>query len=169
MIGRPPRVFLSYASEDRPLVEQIRDDLALHQYEPWMDNRSLLPGQDWDAAIRVAIQRSDFFLAILSRQSAARPGVYERETDLVYELWQRKDPNSIRLIPVRLDDCPLPAALTRLHRVDYPTGWPVLVTTIRSEWRRRQIRVGLQLLGALALLVVALFYFNPVPTTRSAS
>ena len=160
-MNRHPRIFLSYASEDRPTVEKIRQDLLLHEFQPWMDDGSLRPGEPWEKAIRKQIGEADFFLAILSRNSAARKGVYEEETELAYSLWQQKDPESIRLIPVRLDETKLPAGLGRLHRVDYPAGWPKLVTGIREEWKRRQqVHRRRWVLGGAGVLASMLcFYF----------
>lgn len=42
--------------------------------DPWLDEEKLLPGQDWDAEIKRALQESDAIFICLSRTSVSREG-----------------------------------------------------------------------------------------------
>src|ERR1700688_4976820 len=44
----PPSVFLSYASEDRPAAQAIRDALPAFGLEVWYDESGLDGGDAWD-------------------------------------------------------------------------------------------------------------------------
>ena len=63
-------VFISYAREDSAAAKRLYRDLKDAGLTPWLDNESLLPGQNWELEIRKAIKRSTYFLVVLSSNSA---------------------------------------------------------------------------------------------------
>src|SRR5215217_386691 len=65
----PIRVFLSYARPDEQTVSRLFDRLCSDGFQPWMDIKSLRPGQKWRPAIESAIRGTDFFLLCLSKHS----------------------------------------------------------------------------------------------------
>src|SRR5438477_8470168 len=73
------RVFLSYAREDEAHARRIYNGLSCRGIQVWMDKESLLGGEDFDAAIRKAIQESDYFLVLLSRTATAKRGYINKE------------------------------------------------------------------------------------------
>src|ERR1700736_4941171 len=76
----PPSVFLSYASEDRLAAQAIRDALPAFGLEVWYDESGLDGGDAWDHKIRRQIRECDFFMPLISAQTAARPeGYFRRE------------------------------------------------------------------------------------------
>jgi hypothetical protein len=70
------KIFLSYASEDRKLVEPIYLALRAQGHKVFFDRTDLPPGEEYDSRIRQAIEGSDllvFFLrARLRSQDAGR-------------------------------------------------------------------------------------------------
>ncbi len=66
-------VFLSYASEDRAMVEKINGALAAANLDVWFDHDRLEPGADWYPMIKETINTCDLFIAILS-QNTCRAG-----------------------------------------------------------------------------------------------
>jgi hypothetical protein len=62
-------VFLCHASEDKALVREIAHRLRQDGFEPWLDEKQLLPGDDWEFKIRRAVRRSDVVVVCLSRRS----------------------------------------------------------------------------------------------------
>lgn len=113
-----PRVFLSYARDDIKQVRELYQELVEAGIQPWMDIIDLLPGQDWELAIKTAIQKADFFVVCLSAQSVIKRGYLQREIKRALELWGEKLEDDIYLIPVRLDDCEVPASLSNFQWVD---------------------------------------------------
>jgi hypothetical protein len=98
------RVFLSYAREDRAVVERIYDILLAAGHQPWMDARDLVPGEAWDHAIRRAIHAAEFFVSCFSAHSILKRGYFQKEITIALDLWQERLVDDIYLIPIRLDD-----------------------------------------------------------------
>ena len=55
-----PTVFISYAREDKAFALKLFEDLKSHGANPWIDINNLLPGENWQRSITVAIEESDF-------------------------------------------------------------------------------------------------------------
>jgi hypothetical protein len=128
------RVFLCYAGRDRPQVEQLFERLQIDGFKPWMDKKSLLPGQDWRLEIRRAIEASDFFLACISRRFRERTyGL--KEIKLALEVLDTMPEGTIYLIPLRLEDCPVEDRLASRHWVDLfaRDGYEALLRALRSR------------------------------------
>jgi hypothetical protein len=130
-----PRVFLSYCREDVGHVRELQRLLRLAGFVPWMDKERLLGGEPWQKALDRAIRQADFFLAIVTRcwNEETRYVHKEIETALA-EQRRRRD---LRLIPVRFEDCGLPAAMTHLQWIDYFThdGWRHLYQSMTAAVR----------------------------------
>jgi TolB-like protein len=104
--SRPaPSVFLSYASEDRPAAQLIRDALPTFGLEVWYDESGLDGGDAWDQKIRRQIRECDFFMPLISTQTAARPeGYFRREWRLAVERTLDMADDHTFLLPVVIDD-----------------------------------------------------------------
>ncbi len=128
-----PRIFISYAREDRAIVDHLYENLSAAGFSPWMDQYGILPGEDWKYAIKQAIRSSDFFLACLSRNSTSKRGYLQREIRNALDVLEERLEGDIYLIPIRLEDCELPEPLTRFHSVDLfkENGWAQLLKAIR--------------------------------------
>lgn len=61
------KIFLSYARENRPVVEKVRSILEEHGHEIWFDNDILL-GNPFPQAIEVGIESCDFFAIFLTKE-----------------------------------------------------------------------------------------------------
>src|SRR5215813_9746009 len=110
------RIFLCHASEDKAHVREVYHRLrAIDGFEPWLDEKDLLAGQDWDYEIKQAIKTSDFILIFLSRISVAKRSYFQREMKLALDAWQEVPEGTIHTIPVRLDDCEIPPSFRRYH------------------------------------------------------
>jgi hypothetical protein len=104
--SRPaPSVFLSYASEDRPAAQSLRDALSSYGLDPWYDESGLDGGDAWDQKIRRQIRECDFFMPLISAHSEARPeGYFRREWRLAVERTLDMADDHTFLLPVVLDD-----------------------------------------------------------------
>lgn len=108
------RLFVSYAHEDAPLVEALVEILRAGGHAPWFDDR-LLPGQDWKAQLRSAIQRSDAFVYALTPASVASEWC---RWEFVQAVRMGKP-----VIPVLLrQGTPLPEALAHFQYADFSQG-----------------------------------------------
>jgi hypothetical protein len=77
---QPPEhcVFLSYASEDRPLAQRIYDHLTARKIPVWFDRARLEGGEPWDDQLRHAVEKCRLFLPLITPRSACAPGVAGR-------------------------------------------------------------------------------------------
>ncbi|HLJ38332.1 MAG TPA: TIR domain-containing protein [Steroidobacteraceae bacterium] len=101
----PPTVFLSYATEDRPAARSIREALQGLGVEVWYDESALDGGDAWDQKIRRQIRACDFFMPVISAQTAARPeGYFRREWRLAVERTLDMADDHLFLLPVIIDD-----------------------------------------------------------------
>ncbi|MFG6104904.1 SUMF1/EgtB/PvdO family nonheme iron enzyme [Leptothoe sp. EHU-05/26/07-4] len=103
------RIFLAHASEDKEAVTDLYQRLKESGFQPWLDKVDLLPGQSWRSEIPKAIKTSDVFIACLSQKSCQKQGYIQREFKMALNEIAERPPGQIFLIPVRLDDCRIPA------------------------------------------------------------
>ncbi len=77
---QPPEhcVFLSYASEDRPLAQRLYDYLTARKIPVWFDRARLQGGEPWDDQLRYAVEKCRLFLPLVTPRSARAPGVAGR-------------------------------------------------------------------------------------------
>jgi len=103
--------FLSYASVDSEKADAVQAVLEAAGVRVWRDLAEVWPGDDWRERVRQAIAGDALaFVACLSSAglAAERSGQHEELLWAVEEL--RRRPWGLPwLIPVRLDDCEIPA------------------------------------------------------------
>lgn len=104
-------IFLSYVSEDRDRVTPFYDLLESHGYNPWMDCKKLLGGQNWDYEIKTALERSDLVALFVSRNSVDKNGYAQREIKMAVERYEEKVTGEIYIIPIQLDEGDFPRLL----------------------------------------------------------
>jgi len=79
-INRPLKIFLSYASQDKFLVRKLSERLGREKWiDPWVDEKKLLPGQDWRLKIEEAVETSDIVIICLSTNSVSKEGFVQKE------------------------------------------------------------------------------------------
>ena len=138
---RLPRVFISYAQEDMKKASRIFQALVDAGFEPWMDTKKLLPGQNWARAIRNAMETSDFAVCCFSNNSIHKRGGFQAEMRYALECAARLPLGEIFLMPVRLDACPVPPDVAReMQYVDMFPDWnrgiDRLLASIRLQLKR---------------------------------
>ncbi len=119
-------VFVSYIREDHEAAKQLCLDLknANLNLKPWIDTE-ILAGQRWDKEIKKAIQKSRYFIPLISLRAVEKGGYTRHEfkyaLDVIKET-QRK--HKIIIIPVRLNDCKIPySQLEKIQYVDLFPDW----------------------------------------------
>jgi hypothetical protein len=119
-----PSVFLAYAVEDRLALERLYHALRCRGFNPWLDRKKLLPGQNWPRAIQQAIEVSDYFVACFSRQSTEKRGQFQAEMRYALDCARRAPLDRTYFIPVRLEECRVPPSISReIQYVDLFPDW----------------------------------------------
>ena len=117
---RKLRVFLCHASQDKPVVRDLYQRLKSETWiDPWLDEERLLPGQDWNLEIEKAVESSDAVIVCVSSTSVAKEGYVQKELRQVLNIALEKLEGAIFVLPVKLDDCPLPRQLRDRQAVNY--------------------------------------------------
>jgi TIR domain-containing protein len=142
---RPLRVFLCHASQDKPVVRALYQKLAAEPWiDPWLDEERLLPGQDWNLEIEKAVESSDAVIVCVSSISVAKEGYVQRELRQVLSIALEKLEGAIFVIPLRLDDCPLPRQLKDRQSLDY---FPASQQTAAFNKLKRSLAIRKDSLG----------------------
>ena len=81
-----PKIFLSYARDDFEIVKKIYNDLKSFGLDIWLDKISILAGQNWKVAVQKAIRKSNYFLAILSKNSVSNEGYVQKELRIALDM-----------------------------------------------------------------------------------
>ncbi|NEO98133.1 MAG: SUMF1/EgtB/PvdO family nonheme iron enzyme [Symploca sp. SIO2E9] len=103
------QIFLAHASEDKPQVLKLYERLRAKGYKPWLDKKDLIARQNWREEIPKAIKQSQIFIACLSNNSVRKQGYVTRELRLALNIYAERVPGTIYLIPLKLEDCEVPA------------------------------------------------------------
>lgn len=147
-----PRVFVAYVEEDLASAVKLCDRLEEAGFDPWLDKRKLLPGQNWPRAIETAIRSAQFFVACFSHRSVSKRGAFQCELRYALQCASRIPLDEIFLIPVRLEACVVPARITRqIHYVnlfpDWDAGFDTMLKTMEAQEEQRKLKQQLPLAG----------------------
>jgi hypothetical protein len=116
-------VFLSHAREDRRVALRLATDLGRLGVDVWIDVHMLLPGDNWKLAVSDAIEKCDYFIALLSVASVGKRGHVQRELREALEVLDQLPEGERFAIPCRIDDCTIPRRLRDRNAVDLFPSW----------------------------------------------
>ena len=137
-----PRIFIGYVEEDLGHASRLFDAFLAAGFDPWLDKKRLLPGQNWPRSIETAIHSSDFFVPCFSHRSVFKRGSFHSELRFALESASRVPLDEIFLIPVRIDECAVPARITRHIQYvdlfpDWDEGFQRMLETVQEQRERR--------------------------------
>jgi hypothetical protein len=106
--GKPPAVFVSYASQDVESVERLQSTLGSAGLDVWFDKGRLGSGDPWWPVIEQNIATCDVFVPVISANTNRRDeGIFIREWNRALDRLRDMDRATARLIhPVIVDDTP---------------------------------------------------------------
>lgn len=109
---KPGAVFLSYASQDAPVVRLLRDALDAAGIEVWFDQRYLEGGDDFDQQIKRNIRACSLFIPVISAHTQARhEGYFRLEWGLAAERAKLIADTIPFILPIAIDPIPENEAL----------------------------------------------------------
>jgi hypothetical protein len=138
------KVFLCHASENKPIVCSLFDDLVAAGFEPWFDSDVLLPGMDWDLEIKKGLEASHAVIVCVSSELVDKEGYIQKELRMAQDHAQYMRPGTIFLIPLRLDDCQLPYEMRSIQWGNYfePDGFEKLVRSLNIRAKQKGLEPG---------------------------
>jgi len=155
-------VFLSYSSDQGEAASRIELSLKEDGHSVFRDRSSLPAGEAYDARIRAAVEDSDLFVFLVSRQSVSTGRYTLTELKFAEEKWSNP---SGRVLPVMIEPVPtdsIPAYLRAVTILD-PKGNLTAevaqeVARMSASWWRRMLepkRLVPTLVAVLAIAAVA--------------
>lgn len=129
------KVFISYAKEDHELAEKLFDYLLENGFNPWLDKRKLLPGQQWDFEIKKGLREANYVILLLSSNSVKKRGYVQREFKLALKYYEEKLEDDIYLIPIKLNKCEVPENLTSFQWTELTedASFEVILTSLNIQ------------------------------------
>ena len=129
-------IFLSYASPDYDRVHEYFTALVSDGLDPWLDKEKLVAGQNWDFEIKRALARATIIVVFLSENSVSRRGYVQREIRIALDQAQNKLHDDIYVIPVMLDEVPIPPQIESIQ---------VIGATAEDPYRQLSVAIDTQL------------------------
>lgn len=119
-----PKVFISYAREDREQALRLSRHLEALGAQPWVDLTHMIPGGDWRVQIEDALDACDYVVLLLSHNSIEKNGFVQVEKRYILDRLDHMPLGAIFLIPARLEKCnPRHRQIQRIHRIDLFPSW----------------------------------------------
>ncbi len=110
------KVFISYSYQDKAFVEWLYKNLKHSDIDIWYDSAELQLGDSIKDKISEGIQSCSTFIVVLSNSSKSSKWVgYELNSALLLSAIKK----GIRIIPLKIDDSPVPSDLSRFLYVDF--------------------------------------------------
>lgn len=103
-----PKVFLSHNHADKAFVRRLATDLVQAGADIWIDEVEMKVGDSLIGKISSGITGSDFVAVVLSKSSVTSPWVTQ---ELEIALTMQIGGSPLRVLPLRLDEAPLPPFL----------------------------------------------------------
>jgi hypothetical protein len=138
-MGMPQAVFVSYSHKDREIVSaaiEIQQDL---NYAAFIDFRDTPPGTPWQETHSDAIRHAAVLVLCWSKHAAS--------SEYVAKEWRLALETRVKILPVVMDDTPLPEELSHIHAL---TGFRPLIDDLRwcsrfpvlgwLGWRRARLK-----------------------------
>jgi hypothetical protein len=97
-------VFISYAREDLPAVQQIKAGLEAVGVNTWFDMDRLEVGDDYDRKIQRNIARCSYFIPVISATTQRRLEAYfRREWSYAMDRVRNMADGALFILPVTID------------------------------------------------------------------
>lgn len=120
-------IFISYSTKDAAAANAVFSSLEELGLKPWLASREVRPGESFVKAINTALGSAGYVLLLVSRASMASRWV-ERE-------WMAAlSKEGTVLLPLRLDDAPLPPLLNDILYIDLTS--PAGAVTLKEFFQR---------------------------------
>jgi nucleotide-binding universal stress UspA family protein len=145
-----PKAFLSYASEDREIVEALAEKLEAHSIRVWQDVQDLRAGDQWEKALTTVIEKQVDYVVVVQTSAMCNriEGVFHAEINAALKRQERFgefEGQQLRfLIPVTAGQRRMLSTLDRFHALDVSddAGIEALASSIKEDWQRRAARMA---------------------------
>ncbi|MHB8744405.1 MAG: toll/interleukin-1 receptor domain-containing protein [Sulfuricaulis sp.] len=110
-------VFIVYARDDLEVARRLAHRMKDVGLSPWLDVDELVPGQVWKKTVLKALEESSVAVILVSKNHE-KGGFVREEMNAAMKLLQSNEANVVPIVPVRIDDSPVPEQLAQIQWVD---------------------------------------------------
>jgi formylglycine-generating enzyme required for sulfatase activity len=167
------RIFLSYASEDRPSADEVRIALEGDGHDVYFDREDSVPGEEFHTRIRRGIEQSDLVVFLVTPKALDAGSYTLTELSIAEKTWPVPDGRILPVLLQKVDVHELPVYLRSVTFLETPGNVPgdiaYAVSRIARERRRRRLRKIAPIAVAVVLAAgAAAWYFasRGASTTR---
>ena len=138
-----PIVFICHANEDKQMAMEIYDKLKIAHFEPWVDQKKLRGGDQWDNLIKQTINKEiDYFIVLQSISLFNKfEGYVNKEIKIARERQSGFQVNFKFIIPIIIEDMDhsyLREDLSEYQSFDYTKqNIDGLIRDITKDFKRR--------------------------------
>jgi len=127
-------VFISHSSKDKPFVRKLAGDLLSAGIRVWVDEQQLLIGDPLPDRIAQGLAESDFFLLVVSENSAGSEWV---KRELSVAMVQEIEKKAVTVLPIKIDGAKIPLSISDKVYADFSAGYDDalqrLIVSIKSR------------------------------------
>lgn len=124
------QIFISYARADESIALQIADDLIGEQFNIWLDQIHIKPGQRWDKTIQNALMESEVMLLILTAGSSGSDNVADE-----YHYFLQNDKTIIPILAGNFEMANMPYRLSRFQYIDFREAYKFALEKLMETLR----------------------------------
>lgn len=133
---RGPGVFVSHSSNDKFIAERVATALKAVGYNVWYADWAIEPGESIVGKIESGLAHNDTLLVLLSPNSIKSKWV---EKELNSAIMAQLNGQNVRVIPLLVGDCAIPATLSEVRyidmRNDFQPAFIELMNTLEKRWK----------------------------------
>jgi hypothetical protein len=126
-------IFISHSSSDKEFVRQLVYDLKNEGHVVWLDENELNAGDLLEREIHTNIHRADWFVLVVSPNSASSDWV---RREVAFALTETEKRRSFKFLPVIIENSVWPDNLPEIKYINfhdnYPEAFKTLLATIES-------------------------------------
>jgi hypothetical protein len=119
-LGLLKRIFVSYSHADKDFVGVLTNSLGREGFRVWIDGLALRAGDNFAIDIERAINEARFMIVVISRESVKSRWV---QREIRSALDRQAEFGELTIIPILVDDSPVPRELGHLLCVDFGRGF----------------------------------------------
>ena len=138
------QIFISYASEDIDIANQIALAFDSHKFKVWLDKESLKVGDEYGDIIKSIINDCDAFIPVLSHATETRKGYYRKEWGWGVSAAEEWNPDKF-IFPIKIEEIDISSAVFKdfkdLHIISFDPQTPSKCSDeICSEIEKRLLK-----------------------------
>lgn len=115
-IAQQPSIFIAHNNKDTDVSERIAKSLEFEDMHPRIDSWEVTPGDNFVKWMEEAMSVSKFLILIWSKNAAESEWVKHEWTSFLPRTLADK---SVKIIPIRIDNTPVPNLLRAINNISY--------------------------------------------------